>query len=419
MKILWITNILFPEATAVLTGNKELKSSGGWMLGSASRLASRSDIELYVATVSPLVEQMTRIDGEKIVFYVLPFGKGNSKINSEYQKYWLSINNELCPDIVHIHGTESSHGHAFMRECGSSNVVISIQGMTSIYYRYYYDGMSLCDVYKNLTIRDLFKGTILKGQRNFKASSEYELDMIRMAKHVIGRTSWDRAITWAINPDIQYHFCNETLREEFYDDSLWSYDKCTPHSIFVSQASCPIKGLHQLLKAMPLIIRSYPNTVVRIAGYNPTKTTTISAKLKLTGYGRYLIRLIRKYKLENHVVFLGPLNAEQMKKEFLMSNVFISPSSIENSPNSLGEAQILGVPCISSYVGGAMDMMENNEKNLYRFEEIEMLAYKVCRIFDNKENQTNLYERARMRHDPKRNDEMLYNIYKIIIDGKF
>ena len=416
MKVLWITNILFPEAAAVLTGNKELKSSGGWMLGSASRMACRSDVELYVATVSPLVERLTRIDGEKIIFYVLPLGKGNSKINPEYQKYWISINNELCPDVVHIHGTESSHGHAFMQSCGSNNVVISIQGMTSTYHRYYYDGMTQCDIYKNLTIRDLFKGTILKGQRNFKRSSEYELDMIRMAKHVIGRTSWDRAKTWAINPDIQYHFCNETLREEFYDGSLWSYDSCTPHSIFISQASYPIKGLHQLLKAMPLILRSYPNTVVRVAGYNPTETTTILKKLKLTGYGRYLIRMIQKYKLENHIVFLGPLNASQMKKEFLMSNVFISPSSIENSPNSLGEAQILGVPCISSYVGGAMDMMEGNEENLYRFEEIEMLAFKVCRIFDNKDKQINLAERAQIRHDSKQNDEKLYNIYKKIID---
>lgn len=418
MKVLWITNILFPEVTAVLTGNKDLKSSGGWMLGAARRLASRNDIELYVATVSPQVEQVTRIDGEKIVFYVLPFGKGNSKINPEYQKYWLCINNELCPDVVHIHGTESSHGHAFMQSCGSNNVVISIQGMTSTYCYYYYYGMSQSDVYKNLTIRDLFKGTIFRGQRNFKVSSEYELDMIRMAKHVIGRTSWDRAKTWAINPDIRYHFCNETLRDEFYDGSLWSYDKCTHHSIFVSQASYPIKGLHQLLKALPLILRTYPDTVVRIAGYNPTDTTSIPNKLKLSGYGRYLKKLIRKYNLENHVVFLGPLNAEQMKIEYLMSNVFISPSSIENSPNSLGEAQILGVPCVSSYVGGAMDMMDTNTENLYRFEEVEMLAYKVCCIFNNKDKQVNMSVISKKRHCPIQNAARLFNIYKEIIENQ-
>lgn len=38
MKILWITNILFPEARVLLTGRGELKSSGGWMLGAAEAL---------------------------------------------------------------------------------------------------------------------------------------------------------------------------------------------------------------------------------------------------------------------------------------------------------------------------------------------------------------------------------------------
>lgn len=418
MTVLWITNILFPEAAAILTGNKDLKSSGGWMLGSSNRLTAREDVELFVATVSPLVGQLTRVEGERIVYYVIPFGKGNSKINSEYKKYWKCINSEVCPDVVHIHGTESSHGHAFMKACGSSNVVISIQGMTSTYYYYYY-GMSKFDVYRNLTFRDLLKGTIFKGQRKFRVSSKYEVDMIRLTNHVIGRTSWDRAKVWAINPHAQYHFCNETLRPEFYDGSLWTYDKCIPHSIFISQANYPIKGFHQLLKALPLILRHYPDTIVKVAGNNPISTASIYQRIKLSGYGRFLKSLISKYNLEKHILFLGPLNAQQMKEEYLSSNVFISPSSIENSPNSLGEAQILGVPCISSYVGGAMDMMKGNEEQLYRFEEIETLAFKVCHIFEDKENQINLCDMAQSRHDPNENDKVLYGIYKRIIDGKF
>ena len=57
-----------------------------------------------------------------------------------------------------------------------------------------------------------------------------------------------------------------------------------------------------------------------------------------------------------------------------MSTVF-GPSSIENSPNSLGEAQLLGVPCIASDVGGVTDMIPNKECGIiYRFEEVELLA---------------------------------------------
>lgn len=129
--------------------------------------------------------------------------------------------------------------------------------------------------------------------------------------------------------------------------------------------------------------------------------------------------MILKYGLEDNVEFTGPLDAEGMIKEYLRANVFVSPSSIENSPNSLGEAQILGTPCISSYVGGAMDMMSGNEENLYRFEEIEMLAYKICRIFQNREKQVDMSEVARKRHCAETNQRRLLDIYRCITANEF
>ena len=113
-------------------------------------------------------------------------------------------------------------------------------------------------------------------------------------------------------------------------------------------------------------------------------------------------------------MFTGNLNAEQMKSEYLNANVFVCPSSIENSPNSLGEAQILGTPCIASYVGGVMDMMKGNERNLYRFEEVSMLAAKICRIFANADKQIDMKTAAIQRHDPKMNSMQLLETYRMI-----
>ena len=106
-----------------------------------------------------------------------------------------------------------------------------------------------------------------------------------------------------------------------------------------------------------------------------------------------------------------------MKKEYLQANVFICPSSVENSPNSLGEAQILGTPCISAYVGGTMDMMKGNEENLYRFEEVVMLADKICNIFESRDSQVDMKEIAMRRHNPDINSRRLYEIYLDIIGG--
>lgn len=234
-------------------------------------------------------------------------------------------------------------------------------------------------------------------------------------KHVIGRTSWDWAHTHAINPEITYHFCNETLRETFYRH-IWEYEKCEKYSIFLSQASYPIKGLHKVLEALPLVLNRYPQAKVYVGGDNTMQCKTLSQFIKLGGYGKYVKARIRKLHLEDKVFFLGPLNEQQICAQYLKANVFLCPSSIENSPNSLGEAQLLGVPCIASYVGGVMDMMRGAEEWMYRFEEVEMLAEKICALFGGAEYpNVRMREEARKRHSSEINTKKMISIYKSII----
>lgn len=417
MKILWITNIVFPEAEQLLTGSGDLKASGGWMLGAADALLEKSnDISLMVAAVSQKVKDLTKLQGERITYYLLPYGKGNQKRNPDYEPYWRIVKQEVQPDVVHIHGTEYSHGLAYVDACGADNVVVSIQGMTSAYYYYYY-GLTKWQILRNVTLRDLLKGTIIKGQKDFKKRSEYEIELLKKVHHIIGRTSWDRAHTWAINPKAEYHYCGEILRNEFYDGSLWNYGECEKHTIFSSQAGYPIKGLHQLLRAMPLILRQYPDAKIRVAGGNILAHGSTKELIRYSGYGRIISSLIKRFHLEGKVEFTGNLNAEEMKHEYLRCNVFVCPSTIENSPNSLGEAQILGVPVVASYVGGIPDMMKGDEENLYRFEEVEMLAYKICQIFKNERiNAEKAKEMAEKRHNHICNTETLKSIYTSMIN---
>lgn len=409
---------MFPETVSLLMGQGKLKASGGWMLGAANALLRSGEVQLTVASVSHLVQQLTFVKGEKINYYALPMGKGNTRINSDYEPLWKQVKQEVKPDVVHIHGTEFSQGYAYVRACGADNVVVSIQGLVSAYYYYYYYGINTGSVIKNITLRDLRSKTIFQGKKDFVIRGEYEKALLKEVHHIIGRTSWDRSRTWAINPNAEYHFCNETLRDEFYDGSKWNYNKCVPHSIFISQGTYPIKGLHQVLNAMPMILKHYPDTTIRVAGTDITKERPVFGRfgiMGLLGYGKVVKRIIDKYDLTKHIAFTGGLDAEQMKNEYLKSNVFICPSSIENSPNSLGEAQILGVPHLCSYVGGAMDMMKGNEDCLYRFEEIECLAYKVCSLFALGAKQVDMSKEALKRHDPETNMQQLLSIYMNII----
>ena len=298
--------------------------------------------------------------------------------------------------------------------------VISIQGLVSVYARYFLGGISVAEIKTNKTLRDYLKGDLLKGQKQFESKGKLENLYLTQTKNVIGRTSWDFAHTKILNPQVNYHFCNETLRGVFYTASKWNIQNKKNHQIFLSQAATPIKGLHQVIKAVSLLKKEFPNIKIRVGGHDILKSTgSFSEKLKITDFGKYIKKLLHKYELQNNIQFLGLLSEEQMIEEYKQAHIFICPSSIENSPNSLGEAQILGVPVISSYVGGTKDMVVHKETGfLYRFEEVEMMAIYIKEIFNNDQLAQKLSHNgivaATERHSLKQNINNLHEIYKTI-----
>ncbi len=410
--------MILPDACKQL--NLAESVGGGWLESSANVLAKNSNICLAVATVYHGNELLS-LEINKIVYYLLPIRKSNIYINKELEQIWNKIIEEFKPDIVHIHGTEFAHGLSCMMANPNIKYIVSIQGVISLCYRYYFAGMSLRELIKSITFRDFVRlDTIFHARNKFKKRGKIELEYLKRTKYVIGRTTWDYTHTSIINPGLHYFKCNETLRNVFYVSRVWDLNLCSRNTIFLSQATYPLKGLHQVLKAVSLIKSEFPSIKIKIAGKNIVDTTTFIKKVKLSGYAKYIKTLIKDLDLKENIEFIGQLNEDQMAKELLNAHVFICPSSIENSPNSLGEAQILGVPNISSYVGGVPDMVENNKNGiLYRFEEVEMLAISIKRIFndDSLANviSSNAIKSAIDRHEPTKNNYRLVEIYNHLI----
>ena len=415
MNILWITNILLPEATALLTGNPVHKGSGGWLVSSSQALIDSGEVKLSLVSVSPKVKELTELKGKEMTYYVLP---PCSKVE-DYESLMKEVSRRVQPDLVHIHGTEWPYGLAYMNACTTENVLISIQGVLGVIADCYIDGLSKWQIVRNITIRDLRLKTILGEKQDYEKRVGYETLALKKAKHVIGRTSFDKQYVMSVNPELNYHFCNESLREEFYQ-SQWKYAKCTPHTIFLSQANYPIKGLHQILRALPVVIVKYPNVKVRIAGTDITLHKTMAEKMKYSGYGKIIYKLIRKYHLESVVSFTGLLSAQEMVDELLKSNLYVCPSSCENSSNSIAEAQILGVPCLASRRGGNPDMIPDGEcGKFFEFDDIEGLAESICNMFEASKSfdNTHVREMAIARHDQTTNLKATLSIYKSIING--
>ncbi|WP_020061484.1 glycosyltransferase family 4 protein [Bacillus sp. 123MFChir2] len=422
MKILWLTNIPLPEASLLL--NEEVLPFGGWLVNASATLSLTKDVSLSVAFPNQRFNDVKLLEGKEMKYYTFP-SVNSSDLNQINNNQYLELIVEQCkPDIVHIFGTEFIHTLSMVNVCRKKNIkiVVSIQGLVSIIPKHYMLALPV-NVQKRYTFRDLLKrDNIKKQQKKFIKRGEFEIESLRKVNNVIGRTTWDKACTTQINPNVTYHHCDETLREEFYNYQ-WDIKKIERHSIFLSQGSYPIKGLHFMIEAMPLILKKFPNTKLYIGGTDITSSKTLKEKMKISSYGKYIKELIKKYNLQDKIVFTGLLSEKQMCERYLQSNVFVCPSTIENSPNSLGEAMILGVPCVASDVGGVSDMLKHKEEGfVYQTDAPYMLAHYVCEIFKNDELALKFSENARAHalktHDSIKNTKRLIEIYEDILQKK-
>lgn len=323
------------------------------------------------------------------------------------------------PNVIHIWGTEYGHTLAMAKAARQTGMldrtVLSIQGLCSIYTGHYAEGLPE-KVRRRYTFRDLLRmDNIRRQQGKFAMRGSMEVSALKLLNHVIGRTDWDLACTSQFNPQAAYHFCNETLRSCFYEGS-WDYRSCTKHRIFASSCAYPVKGFHYLLKAFAEVVRVYPDATLAVPGRS-FLPNGFQGKLRQNSYEKYLAKLVKQYGLEGKIEFLGSLSAERMKEEYLKANVFALPSTIENSPNSLGEAMLLGVPAVSSDVGGVSNLMTHGREGfVYQSTAPYMLAHYIKQVFAMEEGAAELGRAAKAHagrtHDPEKNLQDLLGIYR-------
>lgn len=378
---------------------------------------------------------------EGVTFYTFAENLDTPEIYDESLEPQIdAILKDFQPDIVHIFGTEFPHSLAMVRTFNRpERTLVGIQGLCGVIADKYMADLPE-SVQNDLTFRDKLKhDSIRQQQEKYYLRAANEKKIIEGAGHITGRTAFDKRETARINPGAVYHHMNETMRSNFYE-GRWSEKDRVIHSIFLSQGDYPLKGLHYVLQAMPEILEKYPDAHVYVAGnsiFGKIDRRTVTAAddegtvitgskyplfMRISAYGKYLKKLISQNHLKKHVTILGKLNAEQMKEQYLKCNVFICPSAVENSPNSLAEAMLLGVPVIAADVGGIPSMLDNNREGIiYKGGDVHQLAKAVIDMWDEPVISgvygDNGYKRAHIDHDPDRNFERLKEIYREIATG--
>lgn len=411
MKLLWLCNMTPGIVKEKLTG---IPSGGGLWVDHV--LADLRKLDMTIRILCPGDGTAGEVD-EKCGFATFQTGRPYQylpELEGTFRKELVRYR----PDVVHIWGTEYAHTLAMVRACDAEDLLdhtaVSIQGLCSVYAGHYTEGLPR-RVCKEWTIRDLLRWDNIEMQRKkFAMRGKLEEKALKQVRHIIGRTDWDRACTQVLNPEAAYHFCNETLRQCFYE-GRWRYDSCQKHRIFASSCVYPVKGFHSLLEAFAQVVSYYPDATLAVPG----KSFLDGDPLRRSSYQKYLKELTKRWGLEGKIEFLGSLSDREMKREYLRANVFVLPSTIENSPNSLGEAMLLGVPCVASHVGGVAELLDHGREGyVYQPAAPYMLAHYIRRVFDLEERAEVLGAAAAVHgadtHNAQKNLERLLDIYEEI-----
>lgn len=428
MRVLWVCNIMLPAVAKQLGVSYSVRE--GWLSGILGRfLQEKGDQSPTLGICFPAQGELAALhrrlqlgaEGKEIDCY----GFGEDLNHPEQYDFSLEprfgqILSDFEPDLVHIFGTEFPHAYACAKVWNRpERTLVGIQGLCAACAQEYMADLPE-SVRNSRTLRDILrKDSLQQQQQKFYARAKTEEKLLRLAGHVTGRTMFDKTITSQINPASVYHFMNETMRESFYAGS-WKLENCQKFEIFVSQADYPLKGFHYLLQAMKEILQSFPQARIAVAGNSILGVDGIASRLKLPAYGKYLRKLIKENHLEGKVRVLGRLSEEEMKQRYLSCHVFVCPSSVENSPNSVAEAQLLGVPVAASRAGGIPSVVEEGVGGLL-FEKgnPQDLAQAVMRIFSSDEYARELSrtekELASFKYDGEVNYRRLLEIYGEIL----
>ncbi len=362
MKILWFTTS--PSLGAQYLNHTEVGCS--WIESLEIAFQRSNEIELGIAflwnetEVAPFENKGTR-------YYPVRKAKSSkNRIKKIYSRWshrvtlqenvpkYLKVIEEFKPDLIHIFGTENDYGEIVSHT--HIPCVIHIQGNLVVYGHKWFSGIDFMGVIKYSEKIQLLRGFgLLHDYYVNQKSASREKDIFMKAKYFMGRTDWDRRLTAVLSPDARYFHCDEIMKPEFYE-RVWKSKIASNEITIISVIRANIyKGLETILESMRILKESDRNH---------------SFTWKVAGTSReddvpYLVH--RKFGVRCESVgiqLLGALGEIELADTMQEADLFVHPSHIDNSPNSICEAMLLGMPIIATYAGGIPSLITDKKEGI-------------------------------------------------------
>jgi len=409
MKILWFTNT--PCSAAIKFGHDI--HGGGWLTSLENKINTKIDLSIAYYDKNHTIP----FDYNNTHYYPIQKYKNNidyftrtifNRIEPKSDlNNFLRIIDSVNPDLIHIQGSENPFG-LIINET-KIPVVISIQGIPIVINHKYFQGIEKEYINKLYSMRHQITGrSFSRNIKKFSRKALREEKILKGCKNIIGRTEWDRRVTSVLSPSSKYFHNDEILRNVFYENK-WENPMNNAIKLFSTNGNLLYKGIETIYQSAALLEKLNIDFVWEVAGID--KSSLIVTLLK---------KKIAIENLSKKVILLGKLNNEKLVNKLLGSNIFVMTSHIENSPNNLCEAMLLGMPIIATSVGGSPSLLHNNKEGILIQDGDPWVLTGAIMELNNNNNRavefgTNARKRALVRHDSKNIINGLLNIYESII----
>ncbi len=409
MRVLWFE---VTEPSSYVSGG-ELR--GGWQDSLERIMKTSSRLELFIVFVSDNYYEVKVIDG---VTYI-PINLKLSPVDKYLRNYWdvyvkrllpisENIINKYKPDLIHIFGTEWPFGQ--IATITKTPVIIHIQGAIIPYKNALYPpGYSIATIiYYYLSNPKKMIGEIIH-KREWNNRALWEQRTWRVVNHYMGRTVWDESVSNVMHPGRHYYHVEEALREDFIESNeSWRPPSKGIRLVTVGCASL-LKGPDLLLKTAKIL-----------------KSLKIDFEWLVVGnMDKFLQRLIERKEgcrfEEFNVKMMGYKTPRELTKILTSSSIYVHTAYIENSPNSICEAQWMGVPVVSTNVGGISTLVKDRVNGfLVPANDPWQMANAIVNLSNDRTKMNsfsmNGKATAMKRHDDNHIKEQLTDTYRRVLD---
>lgn len=419
MRILWlsINSGLFQQDNFATPYN-----GGGWISSLQQVFTNCEEHQLALAFLCPF--HLEKEEQNHTLYYpifsapktalakIKEYYGGYKKLDKQqYVKDILRVIEDFQPDIIHLFGIENPL--ATILGNTSIPIVVHVQGLLApIDNAFFPNDFNKSSFLFPFSMNEwLLRNGYVYAKNNMHVRGLRERELFKKVDYVMGRTAWDYQVSQLLAPKSQYFHVNEVLRESFYKNAgkwEWANQEFT---IISTISNTVYKGLDVILKTAQLLKRE----------------TNISFKWQIVGIKEQdkIIRFFeRKLKIDSrhvNIEYRGVLSKQELCDTLLTCHLYVHPSYIDNSPNSICEAQMLGVPVIGTFVGGIPSLIKHEETGLLVPANAPYeLTYQINKCHDNKEFCIRLGQNgckvAQTRHNKKDILNSLISTYRMIIN---